>query len=292
MANVINMGAGGASFVNGTVAAGCRVVYSDGFGVQDKTPTAEESISVIFNSLIYAPVGVDISPATSTEIPTVYLVNSDFTAVKSFDATFANNSWEKIINACHSGNVPDSWIVGNSKTMTINGSSYQIDIIGKNHDTYADGSGKAPLTFQLHDCYAQVKSMNNSDTNSGGWKNSVMRQTHLPAILALMPSDVQNGIRAVNKVTESATTSDKLFLLSEYEIFGSTTYSTGKAGTQYDYYKAGNSAAKTQNNYESQWWERSKRYSGSEQFCCVQTSGTPSYNSAGNPSGFSFGFCF
>ncbi len=220
------------------------------------------------------------------------LVGESSVSLSLYAAAFADNDWATIIKACHKGEVPETWLVGNSKNMTINKTSYRIDIIGKNHDDYADGSGKAPLTFQLHACYAQSKSMNNSDTNSGGWKNSVMRQTHLPAILALMPSDVQNGIRAVNKVTEGTTTADKLFLLSEPEIFGSTTYSTGKAGTQYDYYKAGNSAAKTQNNGQSQWWERSKRDSNSNQFCCVQTSGTPTYNSAGNPSGFSYGFCF
>ena len=66
---------------------------------------------------------------------------------------FADNDWSAIIAACHSGSVPSSWVAGNSKTMTINGASYQVDIIGKNHDTYASG-GKAPLTFQLHDCYA------------------------------------------------------------------------------------------------------------------------------------------
>lgn len=220
------------------------------------------------------------------------LVGESSVSLSLYAAAFADNDWATIIKACHSGEVPETWLVGNSKNMTINKTSYRIDIIGKNHDDYADGSGKAPLTFQLHACYAQSKSMNNSDTNSGGWKNSAMRQTHLPSILALMPSDVQNGIREVSKVTEGATTADKLFLLSEAEIFGSTTYSTGTAGTRYDYYKAGNSAAKTQNNGQSQWWERNKRYYGSADFCCVQTNGTPAYNGAGNPSGFSFGFCF
>ena len=71
-----------------------------------------------------------------------------------FDAIFANNSWEEIIAACQSGNVPDSWSVGDSKAMTINGTNYQIDIIGKNHDTYTAG-GTAPLTFQMHDCYGE-----------------------------------------------------------------------------------------------------------------------------------------
>ena len=116
------------------------------------------------------------------------------------DDNFANSSWEAIIAACQSGNVPDTWAVGDSKMMTIGDTNYQIDIIGKNHDTYTAG-GTAPLTFQMHDCYGTGYKMNGSNTNSGGWTSCAMRSTHLPAILALMPADVQNGIREVNKLT-------------------------------------------------------------------------------------------
>ena len=80
------------------------------------------------------------------------------------DDIFANNSWEAIIAACQSGNVPASWAVGDSKTMTIGGTDYQIDIIGKNHDTYTAG-GTAPLTFQLHDCYGTEYNMNGYNTS-------------------------------------------------------------------------------------------------------------------------------
>ena len=76
----------------------------------------------------------------------------DITFGPSYDPVFANNTWEQIIAACHSGRVPSAWAVGNSKPMTIGGLDYQIDIIGKNHDDYSDGSGKAPLTCQLHGC--------------------------------------------------------------------------------------------------------------------------------------------
>lgn len=174
-------------------------------------------------------------------------------APATYPANFADNTWAQIIDACHKNKVPATWAVGNQKTMTINGTAYVIDIIGKNHDDYADGSGKAPLTFQLHDCYADVNRMNSSNTNSGGWTSCAMRSTHLPAILALMPTEVQNGIREVNKLTsagnQSSTiniTADKLFLLSEIEIFGSVSYSKSGEGTQYDYYKAGNSKVKTE----------------------------------------------
>ena len=211
---------------------------------------------------------------------------------------FADNDWASIIAACHSGSVPSTWVVGNSKTMTINGASYQVDIIGKNHDTYTAG-GKAPLTFQLHDCYADTKDMNSSNTNSGGWTSCAMRSTHLPAILALMPTEIQNGIREVNKLTSAGsqsatinTTADKLFLLSEVEIFGSTTYSEAGEGTQYDYYKAGNSKVKKRNGSAGYWWERSPSGGNSACFCGVNSDGDAGYGSASGANGVAFGFCF
>ncbi len=218
--------------------------------------------------------------------------------VSFLDDTFANNDWSAIIEACQSGSVPDSWVVGNSKTMTINGTSYQIDIIGKNHDTYTAG-GTAPLTFQMHDCYADTKQMNSSNTNSGGWTSCAMRSTHLPAILALMPSEVQAGIKEVNKLTSAGsqsstinTTADKLFLLSEIEIFGSVSYSKSGEGTQYDYYKAGNSKVKKFNGIASNWWERSPFGSDSTYFCRVNGGGNAGYTTASGAYGVAFGFCF
>ena len=211
---------------------------------------------------------------------------------------FADNEWSEIIAACQSGDVPDSWVVGNYKNMTINGKAYRIDIIGKNHDTYASG-GTAPLTFQMHDCYDETKQMNSSNTNSGGWQNSAMRTTHLPAILNLMPAEVKAAIRDVQKKSSAGnqsssiqTTNDKLFLLSEIEIFGSTTYSFAGEGKQYDYYKAGNSKVKNLSGSASNWWERSPYSSGSTYFCRVDSNGDAAAAGASNSRGVAFGFCF
>ena len=219
-------------------------------------------------------------------------------AVSLLKDNFADNEWSEIIAACQSGNVPDSWVVGNYKNMTINGKAYRIDIIGKNHDTYAAG-GTAPLTFQMHDCYDDTKQMNSSNTNSGGWTNCAMRSTHLPAILALMPAEVQAAIKEVQKKTSAGnqsssiqTTNDKLFLLSEIEIFGSTTYSFAGEGKQYDYYKAGNSKVKNRSGSANRWWERSPRSSTSTTFCTVSSGGGAAWNDASNSTGVAFGFCF
>lgn len=217
----------------------------------------------------------------------------------TYNANFADNDWATIIKACHKNQVPETWVVGNQKTMTINGTAYAIDIIGKGHDDYADGSGKAPLTFQLHDCYGTTESMNTSDTNNGGWTSCAMRQTHLPAILALMPTEVQNGIQEVNKLTSEgyrsttiSTTADKLFLLSEIEIFGNITYSASGEGTQYAYYKAGNSKVKNYNGSANYWWQRSPRIGNYTSFCAVSNSGLADYISANDVYCISFAFCF
>ena len=127
-----------------------------------------------------------------------------------------------------------------------------------------------------------------------------MRQTHLPAILSQMPTEVQNGIREVNKLTSAGnqsatinTTADKLFLLSEIEIFGSVSYSKSGEGTQYDYYKAGNSKVKNYNGSANNWWERSPFGSGSTYFCVVNSYGNYAYYiSASIAAGAAFGFCF
>lgn len=223
----------------------------------------------------------------------------DIAFAPSYDPVFANNTWEQIIEACHNNAVPDTWKVADHKPMTINGVGYQIDIIGKNHDDYADGSGKAPLTFQMHDCYRKQYAMNASDTTVGGWGSSDMRIKRLPAILALMPAAVQSGIREVNKLTSDGdgsntinTTADKLFLLSEVEIFIDRNYSYGGEGTQYVYYKTDTRKVKNYNGSEGTWWDRSPSRNNRTYFCNVSSRGLKSHHAAGNRYGVAFAFCF
>ena len=229
------------------------------------------------------------------------LIGMQTVDIRLLDSVFANNSWATIIAACRSGSVPGSWVVGNSKNMTINGAEYQIDIIGKNHDDYADGSGKAPLTFQLHNCYGTAYAMQSTSTNVGGWKECAMRKTHLPTVLALMPAEVQSGIREVSKITFSRdtsgiptldTTSDKLFLLSEIETFGSAGNSAAGEGSQYAYYETGGSAVKTLNGGMSSWWLRSPMRTSDYSFCASSGGGEPTHLDATAERGTAFAFCF
>ena len=87
------------------------------------------------------------------------------------------------------------------------------------------------------------------------------------------------------------TTSDKLFLLSEIEVFGATQYSYAGEGKQYEYYTAGNSTIKKVNGSARYWWERSPYSGNTIAFCRVGDYGGAGRSDASSAFGVSFGFC-
>lgn len=187
--------------------------------------------------------------------------------------------------------------VGDSKTVNIGGTNYEVQIIGFNHDDKVSG-GKAAYSFQLVDCLNQTQQMNTSNTNTGGWNGSAMRG-RMSTYKSQLPAALRNVIKTVKKKSgtgggsSSGTqqTNDDLFLLSEIEIFGTTTYSVAGEGTQYEWYKAGNSRIKKVNGSANTWWERSP-YSGTTNiFCFVDSSGNANNFYANGSGGVSFGFC-
>ena len=115
-----------------------------------------------------------------------------------------------------------------------------------------------------------------------------------------MPAACQAAIKPVNKASGTGggsssgteTVSDSCFLLAEIEIFGSTTYSVSGEGTQYAYYKAGNSKVKKYLNDPNHWWERSPRSGNSSYFCrVIINGGNASYGHANLSYGVAFAFC-
>ena len=196
--------------------------------------------------------------------------------------------------------------VGDSINIAINGTAYAFKVMGFNHDTLtsstaygsATATGKAGMTLQMADCLAGKAQMNSSNTNSGGWENCAMRKSNMATYLSQLTSAWQNVIKQVNKLSSAGsqsttikTTADKIFLLSEVEIFGSTSYSVSGEGTQYAYYKAGNSKVKNVSGSASYWWERSPYASSAAYFCIVYSSGAAGNTFASYSHGVAFGFC-
>ena len=205
------------------------------------------------------------------------------------------------------GSVHRKISVGDQVALSLNGTSYNFDVIGFNHDTLttataygsSTATGKAGITFQMHDLFATTYVMNSSNTNSGGWKSCAMRTSTMATMKGYLPSAWQSAIKPVNKASGTGggsssgteTVSDSCFLLAEIEIFGSTTYSVSGEGTQYAYYKAGNSKVKNKSGSANAWWERSPYSGNSFRFCRVYSDGNANNYSAHLSGGVAFGFC-
>ena len=229
--------------------------------------------------------------------------------ISLFSAAISNNSDitnETSVIYLDNGDIHRKVSIGDQVTLSLNGTNYAFDIIGFNHDTLTDANaygkatatGKAGITFQMHDLFATGYPMNSTNTNSGGWKSSAMRTSTMATMKGYLPATWQTVIKPVNKVSGSggssggtAKVSDECFLLSEIEVFGSTTYSVSGEGTQYAYYKAGNSKVKNRSGSADDWRERSPRSGSSMHFCRVDIDGTASSYAASNSIGVAFGFC-
>lgn len=216
--------------------------------------------------------------------------------------TLNDTTWDNIAIVSKLGKAQDYWKVGDTKTVAVNGVNYQFQIIGFDHDdlTTKDGTRtKAGITFQMVDCLNTTYSMNGSNTNSGGWNGSTMRTSTMATLLNQLPAALKNVLKSVNKrsgtgggsTSGTQTTHDKLFLLSEVEIFGTTTYSVPGEGTQYAYYKAGNNKVKKVNGSAHGWWERSPISGNTSYFCGVSAGGNANFYNASGSFGVSFGFC-
>lgn len=148
-----------------------------------------------------------------------------------------------------------------------------------------------------------------NSTNAGGWNNCKMRKTTLGnsnsptsplanSFMAALPADLRAVMKSVTKYTDNTgnssnvagnvtATTDYLWLLAEFEIFGTRSYANRyeqNSQLQYDYYKAGNSKIFYNHSNASQavrCWERSPYYDNSTSFCLVSLSGNALYDHSG-----------
>ena len=216
------------------------------------------------------------------------------------DPILENNTWEQISKIARSGKASQVWNVGDTKQITVNGKTYNAQIIGFDHDNVTDsasyGREKAGITFQFGEIYSNEKW-----ANTNPWHGSSLRTTTMANILSKM-DDCKNYIVPVNKISMTAynhasetIVSDSLFLLSEGEIFGTLTYCGITEGSQYAFYAAGNSKLKKFDGTVLTWWTRSGQYGTKSSYASkrvyVSTGGTVSLNDYSYSSGIDPAFC-
>lgn len=224
--------------------------------------------------------------------------------------TLQNTSWADIAIVAAAGKASEYWAVNDTKTIAFGSAVFgsttiTVKIMGFDYDDLADGSGKAPITFGMVDCFATTQKMNkDSNTNVGGWGSCALRttliNTVLPALQAVIGSSVIKPVSkrtsAGNKATTINTTTDSVWLFSEYEVFGTTTYSaagekpTDKSAS-YPAFTNDASRIKNVGASASDWWERSPRASNTTSFCRVGSDGIALSSLASNFFGVAVGFC-
>lgn len=260
-----------------------------------------------------------------------YYGYSTFTFV-AYSTNFNANTWHQISVVSQNGMAANIWNTGATKTIHLSGTvghlsinqDVQAFIIGINHNGDKEGTNRIhiqigkntsgnPIAF----CDSQYGnnvsstgyfSMNSSNTNSGGWnatqmKNTILHSGNTPSdtgtntFMAALPSDLRAVMKPCTKYTDNVgggtnigsnvtATTEYLPLLSEFEVFGTRNYANSYEQTwqtQYDYYKAGNSkifnGAGTQTS-AVYWWLRSPNYGNSDGFCFVTDNGNSNYNYA------------
>lgn len=227
-------------------------------------------------------------------------------------------SWAEIAEIAKAGRAACVFNIGDEKTITLStGEKITLVILGFFHDTYYDSEydkdTSYAITFGMKNCLATRYQMNASNTNVGGWESSKMRTSVMPTLLSQLPADLQSVIKSVykktsagNKSTTITTTNDKLFLLSEVEVNGTTATTYADEGEQYAYFKRnggyvqygndgyypnGIKALSNGDGGSCDWWLRSPSVAYTDAFRCVDGGGYVYSGAASYSCGVSFGFC-
>ncbi len=288
--------------------------------VNDKTGTATITVSVAAGTNHTAPanktcsVSCEFLPAVGTPLNDI--------------------SWADIKRISDAGLASNYFAVGDRKAVALSGTvgnlslsgTYYCYIIGINHNSAKEGAnrihfqfGKTAASGGTDICFVDSGynsnktsgswfNMNNSQSNSGGWNSSRMRTVICPAFKSAMPSDLQAVLKTVTKYSDNTgggsntasyvtATTDDIFLLAEWEVFGARSYANSAEQNyqaQYAYYSAGNSKVRYRHSSTgstANWWLRSVCADSSITFCNVYTSGSADYSNACYSYGFAPAFC-
>lgn len=225
-------------------------------------------------------------------------------------------------------------INGTIGNTTITNQTVNAVVIGINHNAEKEGNNRihfligksgnnlCGMTDEKYNTQVSSTgwcSMNRYNNNSGGWSNSVMRKVFLgnsyaptsqdsDSFVAALPMDLRRNMTFCTKYSDNTggtsnsasavtATTDYLFLLAEFEVFGVKTNANSveqNSQVQYDYFKAGNSkvaSSWTSPGTVPAWWLRSVYAERSDSFCRVAVSGAAYYGAAYSSYGVLPGFC-
>ena len=239
--------------------------------------------------------------------------------VDCYAAIFNTVSYSEISTASRNGTAASMWSIGDAKAVTLNGTvgaytfsneTVYMFIAAFDHNSSVEMAGahhiicsfaKSALTGGKDIAFTDTQygnetsspcfHMNSSNTNSGGWASSYMRQTICSQFKNAMPADLQAALRtrtiytdnngSAQNASDVTATTDYVYIPSEFEVQGSRSDANSYEQNhqqQLAYYKNGASKIRYKSNNPStaeQWWVRSPYCYATVSFCSVSDDGSP-----------------
>ena len=170
--------------------------------------------------------------AQSSDV-TVYLVIRDILtgSLPKWDSRgLEYNSWATIQAYINAGELSNVATVGETKSIVVNGNTYNMQLASINDGTGAAGEYYPNNTadFISIELMPDLKVMNSTNTNVGGWKDCELRNYLNSTVYANLPNDIKNVIvdkTHMHRLGDSSaaieSVSDKLWLPTSWECFGS-----------------------------------------------------------------------
>ena len=236
--------------------------------------SATVTVSVAADTNHTAPASKTCS--VTVTLPTSTLSDNDWATIRQVSSAGQGANYWAV------GDMKSITINGKVGNTTFSNLSINVFILGFNHNASREGNNR--IHFQIGKigttpvalCDAQYNSgqsgngyfnWNPNNSNNGGWKSCYKRTTLYGnsgtptspvsnSLMAALPSDLRAVMQPVTKYTDNVangsgnvqgnvnTTTDYLFDLAEFEVFGTRYYANTYEQNyqlQYDYYKAGNS---------------------------------------------------
>lgn len=179
---------------------------------------------------------------------------------------------------------------------TITCGGYELEVIGIDHDK-ADGDTSPPtmtlMAKQLLDTHQW-----HDGSCERGWVDSDIREWLNDEVIDELPNEITKHICTVRKITHNSDgerfeTTDKLFLPSESEIFGSAIWAECEDGPRYEAFATAKDRLRFDEDGDSDWyWTRSSVRGGSSTNAAYVNNGGSANTSYATTAGIRVPLCF
>ena len=224
-----------------------------------------------------------------------------------FLPNLADNSWDMIKLASVSNAVPSSWSVGDTKSLTIDGVTYQARLVDKTgkYQRVSDNS-TAYLKFELTACLP-TKQAFNANSNNRPAQSPLLTDINSGTIYNTIDSALLSAIEPVKvKVSQGGGSSTentlidyeaKFFFQREHDLFSTKSYSVqaewDAISAQDEYYITNNTDSariKQVSGTNSAYWQMSPIAGGSSGVCAVNSTGSASGGDSSSSRGVALAF--